>query len=190
MTTDNQEIQRTVTTSNDVLLQKFYETQNSRTTSSIDSYGYDILFMNFKYKIKQSDYLLIPEIEKELSNQIGVTKINLPSYFNQNKSKINNLYKNIKLNKNLNEIVDSNFNLLRDCISELNFVDVNLELTKTKLIKITTIFKNNKILIISKDFEDNDSNIIYSYFINRTLIASDVAEIKDFTEKFNKYLSL
>ena len=51
-------------------------------------------------------------------------------------------------------------------------------------------FDINKILILSKDVSDVDTDIIYSYFINRQLIASDVADISLFTKKFKEYLSL
>ena len=50
--------------------------------------------------------------------------------------------------------------------------------------------KARKILIISKDVLKTDTDIIYSYFINKQLIASDVSEIKIFINKFKEYLSL
>ncbi|WP_333878368.1 hypothetical protein, partial [Flavobacterium sp.] len=92
MTSDNQEIQRSVTTSNDVLLQKFYESQNSRTTSSLDCYNLEMLLMNFRPKIKPSDFYFIPKTESELSTQINLVKVELPKYFIENKVKIDGLY--------------------------------------------------------------------------------------------------
>lgn len=80
--------------------------------------------------------------------------------------------------------------MLSDNISELNFNDIHLEITKSDIIKFTAVFDINKILILSKDVSDVDTDIIYSYFINRQLIASDVADISLFTKKFKEYLSL
>lgn len=140
----------------------------------------DFLF-NCEYYQLQSNFL---------SNQTELEKIELPIYFNENKLKINNLYKQLKAKKNTTELVDNCFNLISNSISELNFCDIHLEITKANLIKITTLYDDNKILIMSKEVSENDTDIIYSYFINKQLIASDVAEIKEFTEKFKEYLSL
>ncbi|MBF6641800.1 hypothetical protein IVB69_09950 [Flavobacterium sp. J49] len=187
MQTDNQEIQRSVVTTNDVILQKFYENQNSRTTSSLDCYNSEMLLLNFKPQPKTHVYF---DSIKGISNQTEFFKVSLPEFFNTNKSKINDLYSMLKQNKNLTNSTDKIFNLLCNYISELRFNDVHLEFTKSELLKITTIFNNNKMLIVSKDIKDSDTDIIYSYFIDRKLIASDVAEIKEFTGKFKEYLSL
>ena len=96
----------------------------------------------------------------------------------------------ISIFKDKIEIIEKNYILLRDNISELNFNDIHLEITKSNLIRFSTVFGDNKILIISKDVSDNDTDIIYSYFINRKLIASDVSDISIFTQKFNEYLCL
>lgn len=187
MQTDNQEIQRSVVTTNDVILQKFYENHNSRTTSSLDCYNSEMLLLNFKQRSKTHDYY---DSTLEISSQSKCLKVSLPEFFKINKLKINDLYSTLKQNKNLTDSTDKIFNLLCNYISELRFNDVHLEYTKSELLKITTIFNNNKMLIVSKDIKDSDTNIIYSYFIDRKLIASDVAEIKEFTGKFKEYLSL
>ena len=101
------------------------------------------------------------------------------------------MFNTIKENKNIiSEDIDRNVKLISDNISELEFQDIHLEITKSNIIKFTTVFDNNKILIISKDVSDTDTDIIYSYFINRQLIASDVADISIFTKKFKEYLCL
>ena len=46
--TDIQEIHKTVMSFDDDLNQRFYETQNSRTTSSTDCYSYDMVYWNFR----------------------------------------------------------------------------------------------------------------------------------------------
>lgn len=188
--TDIQEIHKTVMSFDDDLNQRFYETQNSRTTSSTDCYSYDMVYWNFRSNQKLNSLLSLENINENLSNQTELKKIELPIYFNENRRKINNLFKELKAKKNIAESVDKCFNLLSNSISELNFYDIHLEITKANLIKITTLYDDNKILIMSKEVSEKDTDIIYSYFINKQLIASDVAEIKEFTEKFKEYLSL
>ena len=193
VSTDNQEIHRTILSFDEMLNQQFYENQNSRTTSSIDYFSNEMIYLNFK---KSNNYIQVSAeyIDQDLSNQTETKIIKLPFYFNENKNKLNNLYQNIisknGFSKDKIETIEKNYILLSDNISELNFNDIHLEITKSDLIKFTTVFDDNKILIISKDLSDNDTDIIYSYFINRQLIASDVTEIKHFTEKFKEYLYL
>lgn len=193
VSTDNQEIHRTILSFDEMLNQQFYESQNSRTTSSIDYFSNEMIYLNFK---KSNNYIQVSAeyIDQDLSNQTETKIIKLPLYFNENKNKLNNLYQNILskngFSKDKIETIEKNYILLSDNISELNFNDIHLEITKSDVIKFTTVFDDNKILIISKDVSDNDTDIIYSYFINRQLIASDVTEIKHFTEKFKEYLCL
>lgn len=190
---DNQEIHRTILSFDEMLNQQFYENQNSRTTSSIDYFSNEMIYLNFK---KSNNYIQVSaeHIEQDLSNQTETKIIKLPFYFNENKNKLNNLYQNIISKKGFSkdkiETIEKNYILLSDNISELNFNDIHLEITKSNLIKFTTVFDDNKILIISKDVSDNDTDIIYSYFINRKLIASDVSDISIFTQKFKEYLCL
>lgn len=143
-----------------------------------------INILNMKDKI---EYL----INVTLSNESQIEKYKLPEYYSKNNVLINNLYNTLKENKNIiSEDIDRNVQLISDNISELEFRDIHLEITKSEVIKFTTVFDDNKILIISKDVSDTDTDIIYSYFINRQLIASDVADISIFTKKFKEYLCL
>jgi hypothetical protein len=191
-TIENQEIHRTFSSLDEVYNQRFYETQNSRTTSSLDLFNPDKVYLNFKHgkpnhlKLKEKKSLSIL-----LSNENQIKKYTLPEHFYKNNELINNLYNIIKTNKNIQSTdIDRNVQLVSDYISELEFKDIHLEITKSDIIKFTTVFDDNKILIISKDVSDTDTDIIYSYFINRQLIASDVADISIFTEKFKEYLCL
>jgi len=112
-------------------------------------------------------------------------------YYSKNNLLISNLYNILKGNKNIiSEDIDRNVQLISDNISELEFQDIHLEITKSDIIKFTTVFDNNKILIISKNVSDTDTDIIYSYFINRQLIASDVSDISIFIQKFKEYICL
>jgi hypothetical protein len=189
---DNQEIHRTFISFEEIQSQRFYEVQNTRTTSSSDLYNSEMIYLNFIKKSERGSILNLKDISinENLSNQTELEKIELPIYFNENKYKINNLYKELKAKKHISEVVDNCFNLISNSISELNFYDIHLEITKANLIKITTLYDDNKILIMSKEVSETGADIIYSYFINKQLIASDVAEIKEFTEKFKEYLSL
>lgn len=194
ITVENNEIHRTVLTFEEVLNQTYYESHNSRTYSSFDSYSEEVLCLNFKKKLKlKSDNLkniTNTYISEVLSNQRDLEKIDLPIYYSDNKSRLNELYMKLMAKRNVNQLINDSFVLLCDNISEINFSDVHLEITKANLIKITALIDNNKILIISKDVSKMDTDIIYSYFINKQLIASDVSEIKIFINKFKEYLSL
>lgn len=191
--TIEKEIHRTFSTFDEVIKQSYYELINARTTTSVGNFSEEMFILNFKDTKISNNVHIEFQIENSdvLSNQIQVDKYTLPDYYLSNKEKLNQLYQNIKRNKNLNSIdIDRNLILISDNVSELKYNDIHLEITKSDVIKVTTIFDDNKILIMSKDVSDTDTDIIYSYFINRQLIASDVAEITDFTEKFKEYLCL
>lgn len=191
-TIENQEIHRTFSSMDEVYNQRFYETQNARTTSSLDLFNEEQLFLNFKVeKTNRLKYLKKYLINVILSNESQIEKYKLPEHYSKNNLLISNLYNTLKANKNIiSEDIDRNVQLISDNISELEFRDIHLEITKSEVIKFTTVFDDNKILIISKDVSDTDTDIIYSYFINRQLIASDVADISIFTKKFKEYLCL
>ncbi len=191
---DNQEIHRTHLSFDEIYNQKFYEIQNSRTTSSLDNLTGEILYLNFKNKKNNQIQYFTDKVKNDISQQIETIIVDLPIYYNENKQKLNILYQNILSKKEFSTVevenIEKNFLLLSDNISELNFNDIHLEITKSDIIKFTAVFDINKILILSKDVSDVDTDIIYSYFINRQLIASDVADIPLFTKKFKEYLSL
>jgi hypothetical protein len=191
---DNQEIHRTHLSFDEIYNQKFYEIQNSRTTSSLDNLTGEILYLNFKNKKNNQIQYVTDKVKNDISQQIETIIVDLPIYYNENKQKLNILYQNILSKKEFSTVevenIEKNFLLLSDNISELNFNDIHLEITKSDIIKFTAVFDINKILILSKDVSDVDTDIIYSYFINRQLIASDVADISLFTKKFKEYLSL
>lgn len=191
-TIENQEIHRTFSTMDEVYNQRFYETQNARTTSSLDLFNEEQLFLNFKVeKTNRLKYLKKYSINVILSNESQIEKYKLPEHYSKNNLLISNLYNTLKANKNIiSEDIDRNVQLISDNISELEFQDIHLEITKSDIIKFTTVFDNNKILIISKDVSDTDTDIIYSYFINRQLIASDVSDISIFIQKFKEYICL
>ena len=64
-------------------------------------------------------------------------------------------------------------------ITELKPIDYFIEKSK-----ITLLFDENKILIL----DDLDDKFMYSFFINRNLIAADIADGNEFIANFKKYL--
>lgn len=69
----------------------------------------------------------------------------------------------------------------KNIIKEFNPIDYHEEKRK-----ITLVFNENKILMLN-DFDDK---IMYSFFVDRKLIASDVLNENEFIVKFKKYLEL
>lgn len=190
---ENQEISKSVFVSEDISRANYYETLNTRTYSSLDNFGANALYLNF---IKKRNFQTPCDVRKSeyadvLSNQNDVLKIELPVYFSENRNKIISNYKEITQKGNFDlDQIEKHLNILTDNISELNFKDIYLEITKSNLIKFSTLFDDNKILIISKDFTEDNNDVVFSYFINSQMIATDVFEISTFIKKFKKYISL
>jgi len=65
-------------------------------------------------------------------------------------------------------------------VDKLNPLDYNIE-----KVNLTLLF-DNKIILLLSDF---DSEIMYTLFINRTLIAVGLSNEDSFIINFNKYLS-
>ena len=128
---------------------------------------------------------------------LNLKKEALPSFYNENKTRLVSLLK-LELNKckinNENEL-NSSFEEICNHVSELKFEHCALEITSKNALKFTLLFPEKKMLMLTKPISPLDSGleqkqIIYSFFINRKLIASDVSEIDSFIEKFKKYLSM
>jgi len=64
-------------------------------------------------------------------------------------------------------------------IKELQPIDYFIEKSK-----ITLLFNENKILMLN----DLDYKFMYSFFINKNLIAADIADENEFITSFKKYL--
>lgn len=99
--------------------------------------------------------------------------------------------------KSQNLIESSNhiFSLLSNHLFKLPFDNCSVEINSDESMKFTLSFTNNKLLMITKsnDFEelrDLKDQIIYSFFINRKLIASDVTTIGKFVKGFKEYISI
>jgi hypothetical protein len=118
-------------------------------------------------------------------------------YILENSSKIENLiYKEYNNSLFINK--DSYLKIaesLKSNISQLKFSDIILEFLPNESIQYTLSFTGKKLLMIdqflepeSKGLENNQ--IIFSFFISRKLIASNVVEASDFVKKFQEYISL
>ena len=64
-------------------------------------------------------------------------------------------------------------------IKELQPIDYFIEKSK-----ITLLFDKNKILMLN----NLDDKFMYSFFINKNLIAADIADENEFITNFKKYL--
>ncbi len=91
--------------------------------------------------------------------------------------------------------MDNTFNTLSRSISTLPFENAAVEINSNNSIKITLQFNHDKILMLTKSLESDDSKnnqdvIFYSFFINRQLISSDETRTKSFIQGFKEYISL
>jgi len=76
-------------------------------------------------------------------------------------------------------------------IAQLDFDKVVIEGINNKGFRFTLGFSNGRMLLIDKNFNYDvfDKNeIIFSFFVNRELIASNAADINEFIPSFKKYL--
>lgn len=165
------------------------ELHNTSTTSFL----VEILKLNFTDSNTPQKNFKNQETNQEhfISTQNEVDTIVLPFYFNINKEKIYSIYNEIKSKYDDNFIqIENKINQLVDCLAELNFEDIYLEITKKGLIKFSILMDENKILIISKSISEDANNILYSYFINNQMIATNVCEIAPFVKKFKEFMSL
>lgn len=195
-----QEINITYSSFDEHLKYKFYEKTKSKVLSTYESCFKEALLLNFtnNWNIKEKNDKLQLNEYVDLTFGTIYGKNSLPEYFEENLNKLNLYFDNILSKKDQSDILNTQRlqeikdNLFQS-IAEIKFVDFNIEITKRDFLKITLLIDDNKLLIISKDIDDsilNNKDIVYSYFINKELIASDVENIKIFTEKFADYLSM
>src|SRR5690606_4099461 len=93
------------------------------------------------------------------------------------------------------EISEHIFSFVSKKLYKLPFEKCAVEINSDESMKFTLSFSNDKLLMITKrnNFEDfgiSKDQAIYSFFINRKLISSDVANLETFTENFKGYISL
>lgn len=78
---------------------------------------------------------------------------------------------------------------------KLPFQNCAVEINSDESMKFTLSFANDKLLMITsynnpEKIGIDKSQIMYSFFINRKLIASDVANLEVFTKNFKGYISI
>jgi hypothetical protein len=156
--------------------------------------------------ISLSDFLIEPVISPVKSNtnatllsidDFNKYDNNLSEFYISNITKITKaFYKELKRVETLylvnEDIIRKDFNTISKQISTLPFEVCSIEITSDNSIKFTLIFPENRVVMVTKitnkDYDFGKDDIIYSYFINRNLIASDVTPIQSFTENFKGYI--
>lgn len=150
---------------------------------------------------------IIPSIEKRFNEItfLGIWDITnqenrlSPSEVNS-MSMLNGSYKKeiIRIRNKFPELLESSahiFSQVSRKLYKLHFLNCAVEINSNQSMKFTLSFDNDRLLMITKysDSETMDiakGQIIYSFFINRKLIASDVANLEVFTKNFKGYISL
>ena len=107
----------------------------------------------------------------------------------------------IEFEKELNahDIFDSSsvtaaFELIANELCTLPFTDSLIEIVPFQSIKFTLLFESGKMIMVSKSIEELEGQpsadiVVFSFFINRALIVSDVSEIKVLAKGLKEYLS-
>lgn len=95
----------------------------------------------------------------------------------------------------LSKVIENIFSAVSKKLYKLPFEKCAVEVNSDDSMKFTLSFSNDRLLMITKrsDFEDlgmSRDQVIYSFFINRKLISSDVTNLETFTKNFKGYISL
>ena len=85
------------------------------------------------------------------------------------------------------------FKTIADAVKDFPFVNSCIEISSDGDLKFSLAFDNGKQLNITKigntyDGHDQHDKVLYSLFINKVLIYSDVTDL-EFSEGFKKYIS-
>jgi hypothetical protein len=134
------------------------------------------------------------------SGQLGLVHEEVPSYFEKNLQVIKEAFLKefllkSKLIRNSANLISEVSNKIFKYIAELDFETGTVEITNSNSIKFTLLFPDNRLLLITKSifpekFDFNTDEVIFSFFINRKLVASDVSEIPVLTKGFKEYLAM
>jgi len=131
------------------------------------------------------------EVENE-NNSLYANEININSFALLNYSYKKEFKRVEKKYQPVENSIIKTFSHVRKYLSILPIERCAVEINSDNTIKVTLSFLDNKLLMLTKsinDEENHDDEVMYSYFINRKLIASDVANFKKFTEGFKEYIS-
>lgn len=99
-----------------------------------------------------------------------------------------------RINTKTSQLVIDEVTYIFDLVSDLPFDNAAVELSKNNSFKLTLVFPNNKMLMLSKSFDTSSEtgmkdDVLYSFFINRILVASDVTNIQTYIKSFKGYIS-
>lgn len=162
----------------------------------INNYWFPVLtearsFNNAKY------YFITPTDSSIMSWTI---QNKLPEYFDQNfdllqgifDKEYKKLHQNLKVSKG---VIFKVFENICRYVAQLEFKNGTVELTSNCNIKFTLVFAENKVLMVTKylkpeNLRFKEGDIVFSLFVNKKLIASDVSEISYFVSGFKKYLAM
>lgn len=126
-------------------------------------------------------------------NLLPLTEVTCMSLLRDSYKKEVNRLKN--KNQKAIEVSEHIFSSVSKRLYKLPFEKCAVEINSDESMKFTLSFSNDKLLMITKsnNFEDlgmTRDQVIYSFFINRKLIASDVTNLETFTKNFKGYISL
>ena len=103
----------------------------------------------------------------------------------------------LSYNQSLNlslDIIRKEFTKTALILSELKFDNGIVEFIESVGFRFTMLFPGGRMLLITKSVNENHelkgSDILYSFFINRDLIATDAMELRTFVEGFKEYLNM
>ncbi len=80
------------------------------------------------------------------------------------------------------------YNKIKNAISNIEHIGMLIEQNNNK-IKFTILIDDKRILIIDKDSDTSNDDVIFSYFMNRQLIIADVINIHTLCNNFNLALN-
>ena len=141
--------------------------------------------------IKYKYYIEDPTYQSPAISQFTYNELKNLNMLNTSLAKeVKRIQGRASINKNAYKLFTHLFNNLVALPIEKCAIEIN----KDNSIRITLAFAENKLLMVSRDIiEGEDYNfsddILYSYFINSKLLASDVTNLQTFTEGFKKYLA-
>jgi hypothetical protein len=164
-----------VITSNAAFLSvpKFYDTFNKNHTISTRTKSVDT---SIRSKIVSTQ---TPLKDEEIVRILSLNN----SFSNERKRVANN---NLTITNELN----AKFEELRSLIFRLPFSNCAIEILQDQSLKLSLSFPNDKLLMLTKSSKLTSNNeVLYSFFINRKLISSDITELHVFVKGFKEYIS-
>jgi hypothetical protein len=145
-----------------------------------------------------------PAIEKRVNDATFISNWDITNQENSlspsevnSMSLLNGSYKKeiLRLKNKVSESSGHIFSQVSRKLYKLPFQNCAVEINSDESMKFTLSFANDRLLMVTKYNKPEEMNIgkdqiMYSFFINRKLIASDVANLEVFTKNFKGYISI